>query len=788
MLLYRHVFNPRITLLTSFALIFISASCARIVVKDSAYTSLVEPFDNLDTSPLLNRVIVLDAGHGGPALGAVGSKGLEEKTVNLNVALQLKRYLEDAGAQVIMTREYDHDMMTTQIDSLRGDDLDLRVRTSNDADADLFISLHHNSRLPVDRQFNAIETYYKMEDYFSSKDAAKFIHKHLVTNLQIPENFLRPGNYYVLRNNSRTAVLGEASYISNPSLEKKLKSHEGVDIEAKSYFLGILDYFSRGIPKIVSVLPGPDESTTEAVPDISIMVEEDLYGDRVDPQMILVDIDGNRIPFVFDPPFIKALPEQPLSNGLHTLNVSVVNINGNHSLLFESKFTVDEPPAHLIMNHMPKTIPQIGTARVMIRVDVLDKYNNGVKDGTVVSIQFQDEAGNTKRAHTRNGAAIFYVARSEITNADYSVFSGKISAGGIVNWNTSQKGMLWLSTLSGDPHSASILRDARIELDNTIKGFTNHDGIIVLDDIDPGNHTLSVRKNGYYPEQRSIVIESNTQHTNEINLDPMYGGVLLGKNIVVDPEFGGLFPGTTGPTGLLASDENMETARYLVRYLNTAGAEAELTINPGEDLSLYSRVRFANANNAELFISLRRTSGAVETVPGVTLLAYPTSTQGKKLGSHILDSFSALSDMKTYGPVEAADYVLQQTGSPAVIIDLNNISDPLIEEELYGTQRNRQEAYTIFAGILHYFMPSTAAWAELSGSITDQNGNSVGNAVVSLDKTLYIQTNRHGYFKFTAVEPRNYLLSVEAKGYRDLKEFVTVKPNQLYSKDFVIFR
>jgi N-acetylmuramoyl-L-alanine amidase len=785
---YHYVFNPRTLLLTSFALIFFSVSCSRLVVKDTAYTKLVEPFNNLDTSPLLNRVIVLDAGHGGAALGAVGSKGLEEKTVNLNVALQLKNYLEDAGAQVIMTREYDHDLMLTQIDSLRGNDLDYRVRTSNDADADLFISLHHNSRLPVDRQFNAIETYYKMEDYYSSKDAAKFIHKHLVINLQIQENSLRPGNYYVLRNNSRTAVLGEASYISNPSLEKKLGSHASIEIEAKSYFLGILDYFSRGIPKIVSVLPGPYEIISEALPAISVKVEEDLYGDGVDPQMIRVGIDGKRIPFIFDSPLIKALPEQPLSNGLHTLNVSVVNMKGNHSLLFESKFTVDEPPAHLIVNHTPKNNSPRDPVRIMIRVNVLDRFNNGVKNGTLVGLRFQDETGTTKKAHTKNGAAFFYIAPSEITHVNYSVFSGEISTGKTISRDVSPQGILWLSTLSGNTYSTTTLSDVRIELNNTIKGFTNHDGVIVLDYMDPGNHLLNVRKNGYYPEQRSIVIEGNNPHSSEINLDPMYGGALLGKKIVVDPEFGGLVPGAVGPTGLLASDENMETARYLVHYLETAGAEVELTINPGEDLSLYSRVRFANTENAELFISLRRTSGTIETVPRVTLFAYPTSTQGKKLGSLILDSFRAMSDMRTFGPVEAADYVLQQTGSPAVIVDLNNISDPLIEEELYGTQRNRQEAYAVFAGILQYYMPSTAAMAEISGRITDQDGNPVGNAVVNLDKTIYIQTDSQGLFKFTVVEPRNYKLSIEAKGYQNFKESVTIQPKQLYSKEFVIFR
>ena len=55
---------------------------------------------------LKNKVIVIDAGHGGSDPGASGVN-YQEKTLTLNVAKELKRSLEDAGTKVIMTRDGD---------------------------------------------------------------------------------------------------------------------------------------------------------------------------------------------------------------------------------------------------------------------------------------------------------------------------------------------------------------------------------------------------------------------------------------------------------------------------------------------------------------------------------------------------------------------------------------------------------------------------------------------------------------------------------------------------------
>ncbi len=95
--------------------------------------------------------IVLDPGHGGEEIGAGGQAGTAEKNVNLAVALGLRDLLEAAGAKVIMVRTTDTRALPAEraatlvmaSQRIRAD-LDYRVELSNQAGADLYLSIHGN--------------------------------------------------------------------------------------------------------------------------------------------------------------------------------------------------------------------------------------------------------------------------------------------------------------------------------------------------------------------------------------------------------------------------------------------------------------------------------------------------------------------------------------------------------------------------------------------------------------------------------------------------------------------
>jgi N-acetylmuramoyl-L-alanine amidase len=96
----------------------------------------------------INR-IVIDAGHGGWDTGAKGPHGLMEKDVCLDVALRLGQLIDQnlPGAEVVYTRKEDTFVP-----------LEERTAIANNADADLFISIHANSS--DSREVRGVETYY----------------------------------------------------------------------------------------------------------------------------------------------------------------------------------------------------------------------------------------------------------------------------------------------------------------------------------------------------------------------------------------------------------------------------------------------------------------------------------------------------------------------------------------------------------------------------------------------------------------------------------------------------
>ncbi len=81
------------------------------------------------------RIIIVDPGHGGEAVGAVGPKRTYEKNIALAIARMVEEELEkNAGISVVLTRTADYDV------PLRD-----RYRMAERYQADAFVSIHMNS-------------------------------------------------------------------------------------------------------------------------------------------------------------------------------------------------------------------------------------------------------------------------------------------------------------------------------------------------------------------------------------------------------------------------------------------------------------------------------------------------------------------------------------------------------------------------------------------------------------------------------------------------------------------
>lgn len=83
----------------------------------------------------LIRTIVIDPGHGGEEVGAVGRSGVYEKDLALDISRRLEARLEAGGRfEVLLTRSDDRAVPNRE-----------RTALANSAGADLFLSIHLNS-------------------------------------------------------------------------------------------------------------------------------------------------------------------------------------------------------------------------------------------------------------------------------------------------------------------------------------------------------------------------------------------------------------------------------------------------------------------------------------------------------------------------------------------------------------------------------------------------------------------------------------------------------------------
>lgn len=185
------------------------------------------------------KIVVIDAGHGGSDSGAIGGK-VYEKNINLNIALNIQKYLEQDGYIVIMTR-------TTDIALAKDKQADMwrREELANNSGADIFVSIHQN--------YNSRSSCKGAQTYFFGKSVksqllAKNI-QHQIINYANPstkyKNPLPNADYYVLRQTEMPATLVECGFLSNPGERWKLTTRDYQDTIAKAIYFGIINYFDE---------------------------------------------------------------------------------------------------------------------------------------------------------------------------------------------------------------------------------------------------------------------------------------------------------------------------------------------------------------------------------------------------------------------------------------------------------------------------------------------------------------------------------------------------------------
>jgi len=178
-------------------------------------------------------VVVVDAGHGGKDLGTY-YEDIYEKNINLSIAQRLGSLLENEGVKVIYTRETDIFVSLLK-----------RAKIANEADADLFVSVHNN-KMPGNTGYRGSETLYAKpdnpsRDNMSSKKLAKNIQKELIRTLKLRDNgIIYDPELAVLHHPNMPSVIAEIGYISNKSDREKLSTREFRQKAAQALSQGII--------------------------------------------------------------------------------------------------------------------------------------------------------------------------------------------------------------------------------------------------------------------------------------------------------------------------------------------------------------------------------------------------------------------------------------------------------------------------------------------------------------------------------------------------------------------
>jgi N-acetylmuramoyl-L-alanine amidase len=208
----------------------------------------LETNDNLEettSTPVSNKVIVLDAGHGTPDEGAQSSNGTTEAETNLKIALKVQNLLEQSGCTVILTRSdekaiYDLDKKTLKEKKIS--DIRNRVKIGNESSADIFVSIHLN-KIPQ-QQYYGWQCFYKDGNEQSTK-LAKSIQSSLNDAIQKENNriAMKIDNIYIIKKVEIPTTIVECGFLSNPEEEQQLLTDDYQNRLAWGIYNGIIDYF-----------------------------------------------------------------------------------------------------------------------------------------------------------------------------------------------------------------------------------------------------------------------------------------------------------------------------------------------------------------------------------------------------------------------------------------------------------------------------------------------------------------------------------------------------------------
>ena len=249
---------------------------SQVKIQDIKATKAVKNVKK--SAQISQKIILVDAGHGGEDSGAIGKNKSQEKSVNLAIAKKLVLKInKNSDLKAVLTRSGDYYIPLTK-----------RLTIAQKENATMFISIHadsvesstakgasiyilsekgNNSKLAkqleqsqnlVD-QFGGVETVIDNDQFlkniltdFSRKDRdmqSFNLAKEIISQLEkigpFHKKIPQKANFVVLKSPAIPSVLVETAFISNPTQEKRLTNNKQQQKIADSIYQGIVNYYQK---------------------------------------------------------------------------------------------------------------------------------------------------------------------------------------------------------------------------------------------------------------------------------------------------------------------------------------------------------------------------------------------------------------------------------------------------------------------------------------------------------------------------------------------------------------
>ena len=190
-----------------------------------------------------SRLVIIDAGHGGDDPGKIGVDGVQEKDLNLKMALALRDLLEQQDVEVLMTREDAGGLYDERTSNKKVQDMRRRCELINREKPACVVSIHQNSY--HEESIHGAQVFY----YKTSKESgelAKILQKELARVVEPANHRQAKANdtYYLLKKTEAPTVIVECGFLSNWDECAKLQNEEYQAKLVWAIQMGVLKYLN----------------------------------------------------------------------------------------------------------------------------------------------------------------------------------------------------------------------------------------------------------------------------------------------------------------------------------------------------------------------------------------------------------------------------------------------------------------------------------------------------------------------------------------------------------------